>query len=381
MVNPAMISALIQLGPAAYQMIQGIKQTREGKEMQKNLGARVNYEIPEAAKQALGVMQSLASSREMPGQSNLENKLDLSQAGALGNIAQSGAISSQDMMAALTNLGGQRMMQEQDIAQSAAQDYQQRQQALSGAYGNFAGYQEAKQADRQQDWYERSQAAAAMRGAGMENTLGAIQGIAGAAGSAIGAGALDGLFNKERPSLSEGVEKIESIGATQIPTGGSTPTGLMTNKTITGRNVFFGQNNMPGVSAPQLPVNQTGLMPRSGQVNMPSGIGQSAGPITGQTPIYSGTQVPASTNPYQQGAWGQTPQSALDFMKFLGTSGASNAAKPASGQQMMSKLLDMGLQPGVYTSPAAINAQNTAASGQIPQSVASMLNLLMLNNR
>lgn len=188
MVNPALISALIQLGPAAYQMVQGIKQTREGKEMQKNLGARVNYEIPEAAKQALGVMQSLASSREMPGQSNLENKLDLSQAGALGNIAQSGAMSSQDMMAALTNLGGQRMMQEQDIAQSAAQDYQQRQKDLSGAYGDFAVYQESKQADRQQDWYERSQAAAAMRGAGMENTLGALQGLSSAAMSGLAMG-------------------------------------------------------------------------------------------------------------------------------------------------------------------------------------------------
>lgn len=234
MVNPAMISALIQLGPAAYQMIQGIKQTREGKEMQKNLGARVNYEIPEAAKQALGVMQSLASSREMPGQSNLENKLDLSQAGALGNIAQSGSMSSQDMMAALTNLGGQRMMQEQDIAQSAAQDYQQRQQALSSAYGNFAGYQEAKQADRQKDWYERAEAAAAMRGAGMENTMGAIQGIAGALTSLIPKPSIPPDLPPDvgGERVTQNIEKIESKAAPLLP-GIPNPPGL---KPVTGLN-------------------------------------------------------------------------------------------------------------------------------------------------
>ena len=301
--NPALISALIQLGPAAYQMIQGIKQTREGKEMQKNLGARVNYEIPEAAKQALGVMQSLASSREMSGQSNLENKLDLSQAGALGNIAQSGAMSSQDMMAALTNLGGQRMMQEQDIAQSAAQDYQQRQQALSSAYGNFAGYQEAKQADRQKDWYERARAAAAMRGAGMQNTMGAIQGLSSAVGGVFASGALDDLFKKDKNlvkdiKFTEDVEKLS--GEIENPVG-YVPPGMSGDQMlgVTGMNNTGGFNyQTPFSQAPQLTSNY--------------------GSITGQLP---GNQIPVSTSPYTQGAWGQTPQSALDFMKFLGTSG------------------------------------------------------------
>jgi len=191
--NPALISALIQLGPAAYQMIQGIKQTREGKEMQKNLGARVNYEIPKEAQQALSLMQGLASSREMPGQANMQAMMDLQAQRAYGNASRA-ATSSQDLLGVATNLGEQGQENQLNLGIQAAQNYQQRQKDLYGALGTMAGYQERKTADRQQDWYERSAAAAAMRGAGMQNTLGGIEGTTSVAASAIANGALDGLF-------------------------------------------------------------------------------------------------------------------------------------------------------------------------------------------
>lgn len=157
-------------------MVQGIKQTREGKEMQKNLGARVNYEIPEEAQQALALMQGLARSQEMPGQSSMQAMMDLQAQKAYGNASRA-ATSSQDLLGAATNLGEQAQENQLNLGIQAAQNYQQRQQALYGALGAMAGYQEKKTADRQQDWYERAQAAAAMRGSGMQNTMGGIQGV------------------------------------------------------------------------------------------------------------------------------------------------------------------------------------------------------------
>lgn len=195
--DPITLSLLISAGPAIVQGIQGIRQTREGKEMQRNLGARVNYEIPEEAKKALALAQGLASSREMPGQSGMQAMMDLQSQRAFGNASRA-AISSQDLLGVATNLGEQAQENQINLGIQSAQNYQQRQQALQQALGTMAGYQEKKTADRQQDWYERAQAAAAMRGAGMENTMGAIQGLAGAGMQGLAMGAEAGMFDAKK---------------------------------------------------------------------------------------------------------------------------------------------------------------------------------------
>jgi len=256
MMNPALISALIQLGPAAYQMIQGIKQTREGKEMQKNLGARVNYEIPQEAKQALGLMQQLASSREMPGQASMQSMMDLQTQRAFGNASRA-ATSSQDLLGVATNLGEQAQENQLNLGIQAAQNYQQRQQDLYGALGNMAGYQEKKIADRQQDWYERSAAAAAMRGAGMQNTLGGIQGATNVAASAIANGALDGLFKGGKgKSIQKTLGSMNAITGSEDdafvnPTGYIAP-GMSSQQMIgvTGMNNSGGWNYMQPPTSP-----------------------------------------------------------------------------------------------------------------------------------
>ena len=195
--DPITLSLLISAAPALLQGIQGIKQTREGKEMQKNLGPRVNYEIPEEAKRALGLMQGLAGSREMSGQAGMQAMMDLQAQKAYGNASRA-ATSSQDLLGVATALGEQGQENQLNLGIQAAQDYQARQQALYGALGTMAGYQERKTADRQQDWYERAQAAAAMRGAGMQNTLGAVQGLAGGAMQGLAMGADAGMFDAKK---------------------------------------------------------------------------------------------------------------------------------------------------------------------------------------
>jgi hypothetical protein len=69
------------------------------------------------------------------------------------------------------------MALQQNLGLEAAQSYNQRQQDYAGALGTMAGYQEKVNADRQQDWYERAAAAREMREAGLQNTMGAVQGL------------------------------------------------------------------------------------------------------------------------------------------------------------------------------------------------------------
>ena len=239
--------------PAAIQGVTSIAQLIKAQQMQKELGQRVNYEIPDEAKRALGLMQGLASSREMSGQAGMQAMMDLQAQRAYGNASRA-ATSSQDLLGVATALGEQGQENQLNLGIQAAQDYQARQQGLYGALGMMAGYKDKVTADRQQDWYERAERAAQMKGAGLENLMGTAQSVGqmGMMNMMYGGGAADAA----RPSLSEGVESISSIGASQLPTGG-TPGGLMRNRTITGLD----PSKLFGFPSQQLPVNQSGLMP------------------------------------------------------------------------------------------------------------------------
>jgi hypothetical protein len=266
--------------PAAIQGITSVAQLGQANKMQKELGSRVNYQIPEEAKRALALYQNMAVSSTMPGQQFMQNAIDTQQAKALGGATRA-ATSSQDLLGVMTNLGEQGMEQQQQLGLAAAQNYTERQQDYAGALGTMAGYQEKVTADKQQDWYERAAAAREMKGAGLENLMGAAQGIGqmGMMNMMYGGDAVDAV----RPSLSEGVEKISSIGASQLPwssnarlmgrdgkpmpfsipslpAGQLSGGGLMPTNSMMGRT-FFQQNPTINSIQGQLPVNQSGLMP------------------------------------------------------------------------------------------------------------------------
>jgi len=257
--DPLTLSMLIQLGPAAFQMIQGIKQSKEGKEMQKNLGARVNYEIPEAAQQALALAQRQAGS-EMPYQKSMQNAMDLQQAKALGGATRA-ATSSQDLLGVMTNLGEKGMEQQQKTGIQAGQRYDDMQERLKAALGGMASYQEKQRADQQQNWYEKAQAAAAMRGAGMQNTLGGLMGVGQAAGSFLSPDAGQNMLTKKASSPATPLEQLKngSISLTGqedlSPTSLRSPVGFTTPAAfdpaaITGMNNSGGWNYMKPPASP-----------------------------------------------------------------------------------------------------------------------------------
>jgi hypothetical protein len=278
--DPITLGLIAAGGSALFQGIKGVQQTREAKEMQKNLGARVNYQIPEEARKALALYQNMAVSRTMPGQQLMQNMIDMQQAKALGGATRA-ATSSQDLLSVATQLGEQGMEQQQALGVQAAQDYTRRQQDLAGALGTMAGYQEKVTADKQQDWYERAAAAREMREAGLQNTMGAVQGL-----GQMGMMAAMGGFGKAEPTSREpigDIPTIQSRSATQLPLSNSArlmgrdgnpvpfsvPSlpagqlsvgGLMPTNSMMGRT-FFQQNPTINSIQGQLPVNQSGLMP------------------------------------------------------------------------------------------------------------------------
>ena len=199
--DPITLSLLLSAGPAIFQGIQGIRQSSQAKDMQKKLGPRVNYQIPEEAKRALGLMENLAGSRDMPGQASMQSMMDLQSQKAFGNASRA-ATSSQDLLGVATSLGEQGQENQLNLGIKSAQNYQDRQQALSGALGTMAGFQDKVTADKQQDWYERANAAQEMKGAGMENTLGAMQGLSSAAMGGLQMGMDNGMFGGNKMSTS-----------------------------------------------------------------------------------------------------------------------------------------------------------------------------------
>lgn len=200
------LTLALMLGPAAIQGATGVGQLIKGNQMQKNLGPRVGYEIPESAKKALGISEQLASSYEMPGAGARRYAQDLQNQKFVAAALQAG--NSQDAMAMLTQGLQSAQEGELDYAFQSAQNYQQRQQDLQQALGDYAGYEEKKRADEQLAWYEKADRAAQMKGAGLENVFGAGQGLAQA-------GMMGMMYGGAEPKIREtsDLTPMKSIGS------------------------------------------------------------------------------------------------------------------------------------------------------------------------
>jgi hypothetical protein len=169
------IPLALMAAPAAIQGATSLAQFIAARKAQKGLGERPDYEIPEPAKQALGISQRLASSYEMPGAGARRYSQDLQNQRFVAAALQAG--NSQDAMAMLTKGLEGAQMGELDYSLQSAQNYQQRQQDLQQALGTYAGYEDMKSADELTAFNEESDRIAKLKGAALENMIGAAQGI------------------------------------------------------------------------------------------------------------------------------------------------------------------------------------------------------------
>lgn len=181
--DPFTMMAIAQGIPALLQAGTGVAQFISGNRMRKDL-VRPEYQIPAAAKAALGQARSLASSQEMAGMSQAENEMN--QILSLGvQSAQQTAGSSSEALGAVTNMFANRMRQQNSLAGQAAQDYMRRQADVTQQLGNMATYQDKQwQLNEMQPFLDAAATASAMGGAGMQNMMGGLQGLGGAIGGA-----------------------------------------------------------------------------------------------------------------------------------------------------------------------------------------------------
>jgi len=167
----------------------GIYQTQQGKKLAEQAGERPDYEIPESVKSALGTAQ-LKSLQGVPGEvkSQMLQEMDRSRMASLRQVNERrgglGAVSQLDQN------------QQDAIRQMGIMDIQQREKNVQGLQEmrlKMAGFEDKKFAHELTGWEQQSQAAAAMKGAGMQNIAGAATGVmkAAASGAFKGAGGTD----------------------------------------------------------------------------------------------------------------------------------------------------------------------------------------------
>lgn len=107
----------IAAGKGIQSAIRGRRAKKEMEKLQKNL-KEPTYELPQELMNAY--TRQLGMSTEMPGQQLAKYGMDMSYGQALGGASRA-ATSSQDLLAAATGLGQQRMMGGLKLAETAAQ--------------------------------------------------------------------------------------------------------------------------------------------------------------------------------------------------------------------------------------------------------------------
>ena len=161
----------------------GIYQHQKGKRMEEEAGERPEYQIPESAQRALGTAQL----RSMQGidaetKNQMLQEMDRSRMASLSQVAE--------RRGGLGTVVGLEQAQQDSLRKMGAMDIAQRErniQALQEQRGIMAGYEQEKRADELTAWEQESQAAAAMKGAGIQNIAGAVTSGLGAAAKGIAA--------------------------------------------------------------------------------------------------------------------------------------------------------------------------------------------------
>jgi hypothetical protein len=246
--DPITLSLLMAGGQA---LLPAIKSMKQGQTL-KNLpdATRPDFEIPDAAKEKLGISRSIVGNRNMPGYDEALDKIDNQTNRMIGDVKAAGG-NMQDIMAAMAsaNVGAGMAKRDLDIANS--KNYLGSLQNLQGQLGDYASYENMKQQDEMKKYNDEMARRASLDTARQQNMQNAIGSIAQGAASGIGYQMNMNLMNKMYP------------GATPPVTPPSTTP----------------EGPMKGIDISALP------MPAAAPVNIQP---QNLGPIAGQQPDLQG---------------------------------------------------------------------------------------------
>jgi len=432
--SPELVSLMVQMGPTIYQGLLGRKQAKEAEKLRNSL-VRPEMPIQPSYQKALGMAEQAAGSRYMSNQRAIEQGIEQSGADLLGTASQS-ATSTQDLQNVLKKVSEDITKAKGNLGMQAASDYERRQLALQQMYQTMGGLEQTQwDYNTKQKFDDDAAAAAALETAAITNKSRALQGLGQATGQFLTTDAARNMLNsigsgrRSSQNVRNQIDAMNGISGS-VDDQSINPVGYVEPPNLTDAQML----DITGMRSTDLITQQAAadaarrdLMARQAQFALeqrrrqaatPSStyqqkMGLANNPATPYTPpAYTpgtGTAMPSSTPgmssklgmdadyfddrdmaAYSMGnSYGIQPIPTVGFPPYQSMQpniqygarniGATNTASPAYGQQMMTNLMNMGIQPGIYTSPSAINAQNQAASGQVPSSVNDMLNLMMFN--
>lgn len=193
--------AAMSLAPTVFQGAMGAIQSRRGRKMAEGITIP-EYQIPEAAGQALGLARQGVGTFEMPGQDQMVQGLEAGVAGSL-NAATQAATSSSDLLSTIANVTGNKMEGMLNIGANAAQQYEQRRNAYQNALNVYAGYQEKQTMDRIARQQQAADASAGLMNVGRQNIGEAIK-----TGAGVGANylMLKAMYGKGGKTTTDGSE-------------------------------------------------------------------------------------------------------------------------------------------------------------------------------
>ena len=180
----------------------GMYQTNQGKKLAEQAGERPDYEIPNSVKAAMGSSQlkSLQGvNSAVKGQ--MLQEMDRSRMASLSQV--------NDRRGGLGAISKLEQGTQDSIRQIGIMDIEQREKNIQGLQDMrmvYAGFEDKKQLDTLNSWEQQSQAAAAMKGAGMQNLIGA--------GTSLATGVASKALAKKVPvdNVDTGVEGAPTAG-------------------------------------------------------------------------------------------------------------------------------------------------------------------------
>jgi hypothetical protein len=197
-----LVNAGLSVGQTAFGAIQANKAQKAMNGLE-----RPNYQVNPEIYKSLGISQSLASNRNMPGQQDMEAQMDASAGNAVNAINRSGG-SMADRMAAIAATYADNAQSKVNLGIQANQQYLQNLQGLQSQLQNVSTEKDKVFMDKQQAYYEQLARLQQQASAGTQNVAAGIQGLAGSANQAFSYKGQMNMLDKEHANEMARLDKI-----------------------------------------------------------------------------------------------------------------------------------------------------------------------------
>lgn len=281
-VDPMTMMMLVNAGLSVAQGVQGFAQQKKANEELKKL-ERPDYVIPEEAKRALGISQSIASDRNM-GLEQAEAEIDATIGNQIANVNRQGG----SLADRLTSIA---MMTSDANAQKRAGRYQAEQQNIVNlqnyqqSLGQMAQEQRMVQSDQLNKYNQQVASLQGMAGAGQQNMA---QGLTGLAGSVNQFAGYKGEMKMMDKMQANEMAKLNAMYNTKSTGGAANNTSML-------QGVNVGKMMNPSVNAP----------------SMLQGV--NVGKMMGGSPMSMGALNPQSVNKFQMNP---NPYNNINYMNL-----------------------------------------------------------------